>query len=265
MPQVIIVLSQAPVGSPIIDSFSPNPVSAGQNTTATGSNFTGVTSVTVDGVSASFVVNSDVSLQITIPGGATDGVNSVVATNTFGSGNGTDIVVGGGGSPPTITSFTNTTTIQPIGVPGQIILVNGTNLTGAVDVIVGGIPGSITVLSDSEAQIIIPINVPFGPQLVTITTLGGSGSLTLMILPSTNANLSGPYPILIFQVNLQDNQSFNNLAFTRTSFLPDKIEDNYAKYDGSYIMEQGQKALYLKKTYVTVDIVHDVLRLVAYI
>src|SRR5207244_8534089 len=55
---------------PTITSFSPTSGPAGTSVTITGTNFTGVTSVTFNGVSASFTVNSATTVQAKIGSGA---------------------------------------------------------------------------------------------------------------------------------------------------------------------------------------------------
>jgi hypothetical protein len=76
---------------PSIYSISPTSGSHAGGTTVflTGKYFTGATSVTFGGVSASFTVVSDTSIQVTAPAGSTGSTVHIVVTN------------GGGSSPPT--------------------------------------------------------------------------------------------------------------------------------------------------------------------
>ena len=68
----------APIPSPpTITSFTPSSGPAGTSVTITGTNFTGATAVTFNGVSASFTVSSDTAIQATVPPGATTGPLSV--------------------------------------------------------------------------------------------------------------------------------------------------------------------------------------------
>ncbi len=70
--------SSAPLyGVPVIASFTPSGV-VGSALVIQGSNFTGATSVLVNGTAAAFVVNSDGQLTATVPVGATSGPVSVV-------------------------------------------------------------------------------------------------------------------------------------------------------------------------------------------
>ncbi len=80
-------------GAPTVTEFSPARGAAGTSVTVTGTNFVCITSVTFNGVSASFTVASATSLTATVPAGAATG--RITVTN--GSGTGTspeDFVVG---------------------------------------------------------------------------------------------------------------------------------------------------------------------------
>src|SRR5436309_9879173 len=84
-------LTGAPGGSaPTITSFAPTSGPVGTSVTLSGTNFTGATAVTFNGVSASFTVTSATTIQVTVPAGATTGPLSVTtpggtatSTNNF--------------------------------------------------------------------------------------------------------------------------------------------------------------------------------------
>src|SRR3989442_9701337 len=67
---------------PTINSFSPTTAPARTTATITDTNFTGVTSVTINGVAASFTVNSSTSIATTLPNGATTGPISVTTSRS---------------------------------------------------------------------------------------------------------------------------------------------------------------------------------------
>jgi hypothetical protein len=72
-------------GTPVISSFSPGGGLAGSSVVITGSNFAGVTAVSINGVSVTtFSVDSFTQITATIPSGATSGVISVA--NGYGMG-----------------------------------------------------------------------------------------------------------------------------------------------------------------------------------
>jgi streptogramin lyase len=80
---------------PTIGSFAPASGPVGTTVTITGSGFTAATSVTFNGVSASFSTNTDAKVTATVPTGATTGRITVTTPN---------------GSATSTTSFTVTTT-----------------------------------------------------------------------------------------------------------------------------------------------------------
>ncbi|NNF55066.1 MAG: DNRLRE domain-containing protein [Acidimicrobiales bacterium] len=62
---------------PVITSFAPSSSQVGGEVVVTGSGFTGVTAVQVNGVSAAFSATSDTSITVTVPVGSTNGPISV--------------------------------------------------------------------------------------------------------------------------------------------------------------------------------------------
>ena len=71
--------------APHISSFSPLTIcnSGSEQVVITGLNFTGATSVTIDGAAASFVVNSNTQITATVPSTATSGVISITTPSGF--------------------------------------------------------------------------------------------------------------------------------------------------------------------------------------
>jgi hypothetical protein len=67
--------------APTITGLSPASGVVGAQITIEGTNFTGITSVTFNGVSASFTVNSATSISAVVPAGATTGPISVITAN----------------------------------------------------------------------------------------------------------------------------------------------------------------------------------------
>ncbi len=76
-------LSTRSTAAPAIASFSPAVGGVGSSVTLVGANFVGVTSVTFNGVAASFEAESSDELVATVPAGATDG--PIVVTTPAGS------------------------------------------------------------------------------------------------------------------------------------------------------------------------------------
>ena len=83
-----------PVSAPTIASFAPTSGPVGTSVLLTGTDFSGATALTFNGLAATFVVNSATSITATVPTGATTGVIRVTTA---------------GGSASSATSFTVTT------------------------------------------------------------------------------------------------------------------------------------------------------------
>jgi hypothetical protein len=151
------------LSTPTITSFSPTSAAVGSIITLTGSGFTGVTSVTVTGQSASFGFISDNQLNLQVPSGATSG--PITVTTPAGSATSTTslIVLG---NPPMITSFSPTS-----GPVGTTVTINGANFTGATSVRFRTTAASSTVLSSSKIQAVVPAGAKSG--IIVVTTPNG--------------------------------------------------------------------------------------------
>lgn len=63
--------------TPVISGFTPTGAEVGRTVTITGSGFSGATAVSLSGVPATHIVNSDTQITMTVPSGATTGPISV--------------------------------------------------------------------------------------------------------------------------------------------------------------------------------------------
>ena len=153
---------------PTIASFSPTSAGTGQTVTITGTNFTGATAVSFGGTAAtSFTVVSATSITAIVGAGATGSV-SVTTANGIASRAGFTFITA---TPaPAITSFTPTS-----GKMGQVVIITGTNFTGATAVSFGGTAATtFTVVSATS------INATVGAGasgVVSVTTASGTGTL----------------------------------------------------------------------------------------
>jgi hypothetical protein len=156
---------------PTVTSFTPTSGPVGTNVSITGTNFTGATAVTFNGTNSSYTVNSDTSINATVPSGATTG--PIAVTNSSGTGQSSSsftVTGGGGGNPPTITSFSPTS-----GTVGTNVIVTGTNFTGATTVKFNGTAStSFTINSDTSITARVPTGATTGP--ISVTTPNGTGT-----------------------------------------------------------------------------------------
>jgi hypothetical protein len=144
----------------------------GTTVTVTGSNFTGATALTLNGVAVpAFTVVDAATITFVVPAGAASGVVGVTTPS------------GQGASPaaftvtvpvpaPTIASFTPTT-----GGVGTTVTVTGANLTGATEVTIGSLAiTSFTVVSASTLTLVLPANSVAISGPLVVTTPGGTAT-----------------------------------------------------------------------------------------
>jgi IPT/TIG domain-containing protein len=169
---------------PVVASFNPTSGPVGTNVAITGTGFTGATSVAFNSTNATtFTVDSDTSIHATVPGGATTGLISVTTPNGTGqSATNFTVTGGGGGNPPTVTSFFPTS-----GPVGTNVSITGTNFTGATSVKFNGVAATnFTVNSDTSVNANVPGGATTGP--IAVTTPNGTGTsstnFTVTTVPS---------------------------------------------------------------------------------
>jgi len=166
--------------TPVISSISPASGGPGSVITITGSNFTGITSVTFGGYLAqSFNVTSPTSMTAIVGSGAS---GNVVVSNQAGSGSfaGFTFV-----AAPKITTFSPT-----IGGSGTQVTITGSNFTGATSVSFGGTAAqSFTV--NSATSIIAKVGAGTNGT-VSVTTAGGTANLGgFTFVPAPQITTSG--------------------------------------------------------------------------
>jgi IPT/TIG domain len=155
--------------APTITSFSPTSGNVGASVTIAGTSFSGATSVTFNGTSATFTVNSATQISATVPPAATTGPISVTtAGGTATSGTSFTVTVPAPAAP-TITSFSPTSARI-----GSSITISGTRFTGATSVKFNGVSASFTVASSTKIKAIVPVGTTAGP--ITVTTPGGTAT-----------------------------------------------------------------------------------------
>ncbi|MBZ5544247.1 MAG: IPT/TIG domain-containing protein [Acidobacteriia bacterium] len=168
------------LGPPLISSFTPTSGGVGTSATISGSGFTNTSSVSFNGTSAQFTVNSDTQITTAVPSGATTG--SIGITTPIGSttSSGSFTVI----PSPSITSFSPTS-----GLVGTTVTIAGSHFTGATTVAFNGTSSTFTVASDSQINTSVPSGATTGP--ISVTTPGGtatsSTSFTVIVPPSISS------------------------------------------------------------------------------
>ncbi|HKV95752.1 MAG TPA: IPT/TIG domain-containing protein [Candidatus Angelobacter sp.] len=209
--------------------FSPTFGPVGTGVTITG--FTGATSVSFNGVAATFTVSPSGMITTTVPAGATTGPITVTT---------------GSGPLVTTTRFTVTPTLTSfapaIGAAGTGVTITGTNFIGATDVRFNGTGTTFTVSNSGT----ITATVPFGAStgLITVITLDGtatsattftvtSAPFALGATPSSqtlNAGASTNYTVTISRTTgFTDNLTFTVTGLptaTTATFSPNPTTGN---------------------------------------
>ncbi|MDZ7344934.1 MAG: IPT/TIG domain-containing protein, partial [candidate division KSB1 bacterium] len=147
---------------PTIASFSPATGPVGTLVTITGNNLIGVTTVAFNGTSAaSFTVDSNIQLRVTVPAAATTGKISV--TNSAGTGLSADNFTVT--ALPAIAAFAPTT-----GPVGTSVTITGGNFVGVTSVAFNGVAAtSFTVDSNTQLRATVPAGANTGKISVTNT------------------------------------------------------------------------------------------------
>ena len=174
-----------PTGTPpVIDAATPASAHVGASVTLTGSGFTDVTSVTFNGTSASFTVNSDTQLTASVPNGATTGPLSLDGPwgSSFTPSNFTVL-------PPAPSIITLTPSSANVGAS---VTIAGSGFIGATSVSFNGTSATFTVNSDTQITAVVPQAATSGP--VAIDGPGGTGqspsSFTILAPPPTITGLA---------------------------------------------------------------------------
>ncbi len=166
------------VPTPTISSFTPTSGPAGTSVDIRGTNFTGATFVTFNGVLATFTVDSDSEIHATVPSGGRSGPISV-ATPAGSAWSSSSFAVDGGA--PWITSFTPMS--GPVGTRVDIL---GTNLTGATSVTFGSKAATFAVDSGSELHATVPSGA-INSYITVVTPVGSSTAGALFLVTAIPA------------------------------------------------------------------------------
>jgi uncharacterized repeat protein (TIGR03803 family) len=142
----------------------PSSAQVGKRVTITGLNLTGATSVTFNGVAATFTITSGTQIATTVPASATTGAVQVTTPGGLLTSNTVFLV------KPHITSF------KPVKGPvGTVVTIKGSTFSGVTQVTFGGVNATnFTVNSNTQLTAIVPTGAITGK--ISITTAGGMGT-----------------------------------------------------------------------------------------
>jgi hypothetical protein len=133
--------------------------------TLTGTNFTGASKVTFNGVSASFTVKSGTQITAAVPGSASTGKIAVTTPGGTATSSASFTV------KPTITSFSPTS-----GAVGASVTLTGSGFTGATKVTFNGTSAKFTVVSATKITTTVPSGATSGK--IAVTTPAGTATST---------------------------------------------------------------------------------------
>lgn len=188
--------------SPFAPTFGP----AGTIVTITGTNFTGATTVSFNGATASFTEGPPGTITTTVPAGATTGPITVTTASSGPLVTTTRFTV-----TPAITSFA-----PALGAVGTGVTINGTNFTGATAVSFAGRAATFTVSNSGTINATVPAGAITGP--IAVTTLDGTATSAASFTISTAPFALGATPSSqTVSAGASTNYSFNvtrNPGFT---------------------------------------------------
>jgi kumamolisin len=175
--------------APNISGFSPAYGVTNASIVITGLNFTNVSAVNFNGVSAGFTVNSTTQITALVPITATAGPISVTTASGTATSASSFIVLAGNGTP-VVASFTPTN-----GIVNSSVVITGTNFVAVSGVALNGVSATFTVDSLSQITISVPVGSTGGPVSVTNSYGVGisSGSFTVVTAPIGGVVISQIY------------------------------------------------------------------------
>ena len=153
---------------PAVNSFTPATGPAFTTVTINGFNFANVSSVTFNGMPASFLVNSENQITATVPYGA--GTGPIVVTTAIGSGTSTSTYTMTALNSPAVTSYN-----PARGPAGTSVVLTGSSFIGISAVTFNGVSASYIVNNSNQITATAPSGVTTGPIVVTNPTGSGTG------------------------------------------------------------------------------------------
>ncbi|GAB3871045.1 hypothetical protein GCM10028824_20390 [Hymenobacter segetis] len=220
----------APVApAPVIASFSPTSGPVGTTITVTGSNLTGTTALTLNGVAVTgFTVVNATTITFAVPTGATSGPIAVTTPGGTATSTGT-FTVTVPNPTPAITSLSPASVAQGSG-PFTLTII-GTGFLPTSTVTFSGTSLPATYISATQLSISLPTGAVVGtyPVIVTNPAQGGGASAPFnfivtpaatitALLPNTTVAGSAAFTLTVTGTNFVSGSvvSFNGIVLTTT-------------------------------------------------
>ena len=174
--------------SPRITSFEPVFGKVGDVIILRGSNFSGLTQLSVGGILANFQTVGETQLSFAVPANASSGVIRIVSAAGQTESESAFQVIG---PEPFILEFE-----PPMAPPGQLIVIRGVQLSNASAVIFNADKqGIFSVVADTQIIVRVPVNAGSGPVKIT-TPLGTGVSIDDFLVLGTGPFITGVNPAI---------------------------------------------------------------------
>lgn len=169
---------------PTVTSVNVNPQRPGLAVTLTGTEFIGITALTLNGtaIAARTANAAGTTLTFTLPAAATNGPLVITARGGVGTSN--ILLVN---AAPTITNFTPTSAGAGV---GAVVTVNGRNYVGVTSVTVGTVAAAFRVVNTNQ----LTFTVPAGATTAAVNITTGFGN----VRSATNLTILAPPTITTF-------------------------------------------------------------------
>jgi len=210
---------------PVINSLSVNAGAFGSLLTINGKDFTGTSSVTFNSnkpanLNDSATVITDAAVTVKVPTGAVSGV--ITLTSRGGSVTSSSFTVY---QPPTLTTI-----LPNVAKEGAVVVITGTNLSGATFQI-GGVtasPAPSFTATATTARVVVPagaaLSSAMGDSSISVTTLGGTANVPFTVVGAPAvSSLSSSSAVVGTDITINGSRLLNPTASPSASAISVKI------------------------------------------